>query len=215
MRSASNPGRRLKVSVTGNQTPVSQAINNLGGNGVGEVYRTILIIYQWVSEALSSSGYPQSCQISISIHYLHSKLHVHLYFLKVTNSPTSHQHFFPYPQPSHQLVNEKCKLLITLQHTFLQGWVFPLFLSKPGQSWLLFCGSEASLYAKLFVYIGCTTHLPQVKAHFSTMAHVQVHFALLWFGINSSQMEKTEKTLMNVSKYFPTCVLQTNFAFFW
>lgn len=69
------------------------------------------------------------------------------------------------------------------------------------------CGSEASLYAKPFVYVGCTTHLPQVKTLFSTMAHVQLHFALLWFGINSSQMEKTENTLMKVSKYFPTHVL--------
>lgn len=45
MRSASHPGRRLKVSATGNWTPVPQAINNLGGIGVGEVYRTIFIIY--------------------------------------------------------------------------------------------------------------------------------------------------------------------------
>lgn len=45
MGSASHPARRLKVPVTGNWTRMSQAINNLAGTGVGEVYRTILIMY--------------------------------------------------------------------------------------------------------------------------------------------------------------------------
>lgn len=149
-RSVSNPWRRLEVFVTSIWTPVSQAINSLGWIGVGDVHRIISIIYQQVSELSSSSEYPQSCQISISIHYLYCKVCVHLHFFKVTNSPILHQHFVPYPQPSHQLVNEKCKLLITSQHTLLCGCIFPLFLSKPGQSWLLSCSSDASLDVKAF-----------------------------------------------------------------
>lgn len=45
MRSASHPGRTLKVSFTGNWIPVSQVINNLRGIGVVEDYRTIFKIY--------------------------------------------------------------------------------------------------------------------------------------------------------------------------
>lgn len=45
MRSASHPGRTLEVSFTGKWTPLSQAINNLGGIGIVEVYRAIFIIY--------------------------------------------------------------------------------------------------------------------------------------------------------------------------
>lgn len=105
--------------------------------------------------------------------------------------------------------------LIAYTPQWMKDCSFFFFSFYPNQVRVGCCqvAQEASLDAKPFAYVGCTSHLPQVKAYFSTMVHIEVHLSLLWFVTNSLQMEKTERRLMNAHKYFPAYVLLTTFAF--